>query len=87
MLLYYRVTQAGCHAASSAQKEYSLNQLGNLSMVEPYVDEEFNTEKIITRQGLWNKACGRANKNVLQLLPVGLILPPSKPAIQVVLAM
>lgn len=56
-------------------------------MVEPYVDEEFNAEKIITRQGLWNKACGRANKNVLQLLPVGLILPPSKPAIQVVLAM
>lgn len=56
-------------------------------MVEPYVDEEFNTEKIIIRKGLWNKACGWANKNVSQLLPVGLILPPSKPATQVVLAM
>lgn len=55
-------------------------------MVEPYLDEEFNVEKFMTSQGLWNKACGWTNKNVSQLLLEGLILLPLKQATQVTLA-
>lgn len=71
----------------TVQKEYSLkNLLGKLHIVEPYLGDAFNAEKFMTSQGLWNKACGRTNKNVSQLLLEGLIVLPLKQATQVTLA-
>lgn len=56
-------------------------------MVEPYLGEEFNAEKFMSSQGLWNKTCGRTNKNVSQFLLEGLIPLPLKQATQVTLAL
>lgn len=92
VLLPRRVTGAGCRlllllVQETVQKEYSLkNPLGKLHIVEPYLGEEFNAEKFMTSQRLWNKACGRTNKNVSQLLLEGLIVLPLKQATQVTLA-
>lgn len=72
----------------TVQEEYSLNNLlGKLRMVEPYLGEEFNAEKFMAGQGLWNRACGWTNKNVSQLLLEGLLLLPLKQATRVTFAM
>lgn len=55
-------------------------------MVESYLGEEFNAEKFMTSQRLWNKTCGQTNKNFSQIELEDLIPLPLKQATQVTLA-